>query len=282
MMKIIVLALSLGLASAGCPNACAGHGTCDAIDTCTCYLEVDSTHAMFTGADCSRYTCPRGTSWSTAKSGSNWQHVENVECSDMGICDRSTGECACFEGFEGSSCQRSKCPNGCSGHGTCRSNRDFALDFSEAITLQQNQPGSVAFYDYFLVQYENAWDSGMNYGCLCDIGFRGPDCSLQECSTYMDPMDEDLCDQYQNFDGKADGSGNTVSVTQWHTLRASKNSFGYYNPINNNITGAGYPCSGAPSGAPCSARGNCDYSTGQCKCFPGFSGVDCAEVQEFS
>merc|ERR1712054_663496 len=101
----------------------------------------------------------------------------------------------------------------CSGHGTCRSNRDFALDFSEAITFQQNQPSSTAFYEYFLVQYENAWDSGMNYGCLCDIGFRGPDCSLQECSTYMDPMDEDLCDQYQNFDGKADGSGKTVSDT---------------------------------------------------------------------
>jgi len=283
MMKLLVLSMTLGYAAAGCANGCNGHGTCDALDTCTCYLGNDM-ELMYTGADCSRFTCPRGTSWSTPITGSTWKHQMNVECSDKGLCDRTTGECTCFPGFEGSACQRTACPNGCSGHGTCRSNQDFALDFSEAIFVQQRIQDSIAYYEYFLVQYETAWDAGMNYGCLCDIGWRGPDCSLQECPTYQDPMDEDLCSQYQQFDGKATGAGNTVSVTQWDALRKKSTSvsFGYYNPINNNITGGGYPCGGAPSGMSCSGRGTCDYTQGQCKCFRGFFGPDCADVLSLS
>ena len=30
-----------------------------------------------------------------------------------------TGVCECFPGYEGKACQRSSCPNTCSGHGRC-------------------------------------------------------------------------------------------------------------------------------------------------------------------
>merc|ERR1719372_36991 len=103
-------------------------------------------------------TCPRGKSWSRVKTNSNFDHRDDVECSDGGQCDTSTGECVCYPGFEGSSCQRTVCPNDCSGHGTCRSNQDFAVDFSEAVFKEQDgdsgkikATGVTSYYDYFIV-----------------------------------------------------------------------------------------------------------------------------------
>lgn len=50
-----------------------------------------------------------------------------MECSNKGLCDRSTATCTCFVGYEGTSCQRAICPNDCSGHGVCRTNRELAM-----------------------------------------------------------------------------------------------------------------------------------------------------------
>ena len=88
-----------------------------------------------------------------------YTHVDNVECSDAGMCDRSSGECQCFDGYEGSACQRTSCPNECSGHGVCQSNLMFAEESS--------------------ARYYGAWDSGLQFGCKCDLGYRGNDCSMQ-------------------------------------------------------------------------------------------------------
>ena len=43
------------------------------------------------------------------------------ECSAKGDCDRASGLCTCFPGYEGKACKRASCPGGgtCSGHGVC-------------------------------------------------------------------------------------------------------------------------------------------------------------------
>merc|ERR1711871_1938435 len=42
-----------------------------------------------------------------------------VECSNKGTCDRKTGTCSCFPGYDGVACQRTTCPNNCNDRGTC-------------------------------------------------------------------------------------------------------------------------------------------------------------------
>jgi len=110
---------------------------------------------------------------------------EYRECSNKGTCDRTTGTCACFDGYEGSACQRASCPsnaNGvCSGHGTCQSISDIAHnDFNNIYEL---------------------WDKDATMGCVCDPGYEGPDCSQRMCKYNVDPMykDNNATIRYSNW-----------------------------------------------------------------------------------
>ena len=216
-----IFATAMGTAMASCPNACSGKGECDTNDQCGCYLEgkvlnaagnpnaEDDLKAQFTGADCSLMTCPRGISFTTVASATF--HESSVECSDAGVCDRTTGMCACYEGHEGSACQRTTCPNDCNGHGVCQDNTDFAEDYARAMSVQINTkrytprctvgeaveeatcPRQIShlddYYTTFMATYDDAWDSTLQTGCLCDSGYYGADCSLRECPSNSDPLD---------------------------------------------------------------------------------------------
>eukprot|EP01029_Cantina_marsupialis_P022529 TRINITY_DN54_c0_g1_i1.p1 TRINITY_DN54_c0_g1~~TRINITY_DN54_c0_g1_i1.p1 ORF type:complete len:399 (+),score=115.39 TRINITY_DN54_c0_g1_i1:118-1314(+) len=105
---------------------------------------------------------------------------QKSECSGRGICDRNTGVCGCFDGYTGEACQRTSCPNSCSGHGICQTQKRFSSD-----------------------NYATAYDAEKQMGCLCDAGFRGPDCSLIECPSGADPLFGDLgSDGNQQYFGR--------------------------------------------------------------------------------
>jgi hypothetical protein len=190
-----------------CPNGCSGHGTCNAYDICTC----DAQHQ---GNDCSERTCAFGKAHSDISKGDingdgvvsnsdvivghngivfrygttegfpsmtdsdqnilhNTAH-DYAECSSKGTCDRSTGTCHCFPGYDGVACQRASCPGypaSCSGHGVCK-------------TIKQ-----LAKADYGNI-YE-LWDEDATMGCECDSGYFGADCSLRKCKVGQDPLYED-------------------------------------------------------------------------------------------
>lgn len=104
--------------------------------------------------------CFRGTSWLGPIAGANDMHPV-VECSNRGRCDRKTGACVCVDNYEGLACERISCPNDCSFRGICMSQSQMA-----------EEAGRV---------YSSPWDAEKIWGCVCDIGYRGPDCSLFEC-----------------------------------------------------------------------------------------------------
>jgi hypothetical protein len=150
-----------------CENQCSGHGTCEFNDNCRCYTGIDG-EPEWTGPDCSLRTCPKDFAWVGSVVNSNDLHPW-VECSNKGICDRGTGECQCFTGYEGVACQRTICPDNCNDRGTCWPEKHLASKASRT--------------------YTTPWDAMKHVGCLCDAGYRGPSCDQQECPSGTDPLD---------------------------------------------------------------------------------------------
>ena len=77
------------------------------------------------GADCSERTCPSDAAWFDRATSTDVAH-QDVECSNMGNCDRALGTCDCRPGFQGRACSRLACPNDCSQHGVCQDMGHFA------------------------------------------------------------------------------------------------------------------------------------------------------------
>ena len=160
-----------------CENLCSGHGACNPnTNLCDCHKNILG-EAAYTGHDCSMKTCPRGLAWTPGRgefTGSNNAARPLIECSDRGICNRESGECECFKGYQGIACQRLGCfankINGteCSDRGYCAPMKELAKRMNRT--------------------YDAPWDSLKIWGCVCDPGFRGPACEFRECPTNGDPL----------------------------------------------------------------------------------------------
>merc|ERR1719174_3249094 len=182
----------MGSAIAACPNGCSGNGICGANDKCSCYQN-------WQGPDCSLRTCTYSLAWADTADGTNQAHYY-AECSNKGVCDRKTGECKCFDGYEGKGCRRSTCPEGCSGHGTCEYIDELAVDFynrrggpvnaataatSAALSNYVTDSDSSRSFTGFLYQL---WDAQKIQGCKCDLGYSGPDCAGRTAPKGDDPL----------------------------------------------------------------------------------------------
>ena len=132
---------------------------------------------------------PTGGHW--VGSNDNTLHQAS-ECSNRGSCDSTTGKCKCFVGFGGEACQRTTCPNDCSGHGTCQDEFHFRAD-ADLLAIT-----TVPGYGSVTPTYVDAFDAHRQMGCKCDEGYRGPDCSLIECPSGNDPLSTDPITEQRN------------------------------------------------------------------------------------
>ncbi|KAG7396510.1 hypothetical protein PHYBOEH_002163 [Phytophthora boehmeriae] len=234
-------------------NNCNGNGRCNSQSkTCECFqgFGASTDIAEYRSPDCSLRTCPAGPSWNDIPTSATTAHSK-TECSSAGFCDRSLGTCSCYSGFEGAACQRSSCPNGCSGHGQC-------ISMSEMAAATNAFPLSPAT-TYGGDVTATTWDQDRIYGCLCDSSWPvglgagesqqsqwfGPDCSMLHCPSGDDPM----------------------------TAVVETNCVGVTAPGGGGVGGTDNLCH-----VDCSNRGICDYSSGECSCFPGFYGSNCASL----
>ena len=191
---------------APCPNMCNGNGKCKSpYGTCECL------HG-YIGSDCSERVCPKGEAWwseidtSTVNGDDDIALSEqevhvSAECSNRGICNRKTGQCKCQDGFQGNACERFTCPNNCNLKGRCVSLRVLAhmQDPGSTPILQdsclsdkicQNEDCTIRDYSkcFQTFKYAMPWDSDKIYGCYCDEGYSGYDCSIRDCPSGDNPL----------------------------------------------------------------------------------------------
>lgn len=199
MMFLVVLLAIVATARAGCDNMCSGHGTCGLNGVCTCYDNWGLGMSHDSG-DCSERICPFEFSWVDTPDEIGAHH-KYTECASKGICNRETAQCECFAGYEGKACQRTTCPNDCSGHGQCEYIENLGFknspwDYETAAARDANDEiiSSASFYDKgrgttFDYHY---WDKTKTRGCVCDPEWADSDCSKRMCAHGNDVMDHRL------------------------------------------------------------------------------------------
>lgn len=139
------MVLAAALAQGHCPHQCSGHGRCGEVSRCECFT-------TWAGGDCSQRAyieqatrsakwcygvrlsdahsslpsagrfgllpfdiagkCPTGSAWADIAIGTDIAHQPSL-CSNRGICETTTGQCKCMEGYEGLGCSRSELPPLC-------------------------------------------------------------------------------------------------------------------------------------------------------------------------
>jgi hypothetical protein len=208
--RVIFFAAMVASVSANCDNNCSGHGTCLTDDVCKCYDNWGNGLSHDSG-DCSDRICPFELAWVDTPN-RNGRHHKYAECAGRGICNRESGECQCFDGYDGKGCQRTTCPNDCSGHGTCEYIEDMSIP--EAWAVYTKTESSVKTFDY------NNWDEGKIRGCVCDATYGDIDCSKRMCPYANDVLDvrDDLLVstkyQVQQLNFQASDAAQTASAAE--------------------------------------------------------------------
>jgi len=160
-------------AGSDCPNGCSGHGQCST-NGCVCYRNWGNGDEE--GGACDTRICPEEIAWVDTPRGENSAH-RLAECAGRGVCDRETGDCVCFPGYEGKGCKRSSCPNGCSGHGTCEYLAEMRNDLGDDFKWT----GSKSTRNQYDFEFPLLWDAHKTRGCVCDPKYTGVDCSIRMC-----------------------------------------------------------------------------------------------------
>jgi len=193
MIRATIFILTASAVNAACDNQCSGHGECMVDDVCNCH-DNWGIGMSYDSGDCSDRICPFEIAWvdKPTEFGAGdkaWNNFHGYsECSGKGICDRKSGLCECFDGYEGKACKRTSCPNDCSGHGTCEYIEDLGFGVTWNQYTEYDFKTDLKEFPYF------GWDNHKTRGCVCDSQYADVDCSKRMC-----PHGTDVLDLHENL-----------------------------------------------------------------------------------
>jgi len=170
-----LLPLVRAATTTACPGDCSGHGMCNSATThCDCY-------AGYMGHACDLRACPTGIRWIGMASGTDTLHETLVECSGVGKCDRRSGLCKCSLPYSGRGCERVGCPDTSTGLTPCNGN-GMCVSLKQLASIKDD----IHFFNTYT--YNSLWDAEKLWGCVCDYGYTGNDCSQRTCPMGDDPL----------------------------------------------------------------------------------------------
>lgn len=279
---------SLGYACSSFNN-CNYQGDCDTSKSiCKCYdgfgSDKDKLYAVSNdfAIDCSSLACPLGQAFSAFPLDTSTDATVNhdmhrmLECSGIGTCNRANGKCECPPGFTGGACEKMECINQCSNRGVCTSINRLSRLVSIENSLQPTKDNLAFLNKHYgtsalplqtlSYRYNNNvgvmglskvnWDSDFGSTCVCDSSWL---VGLGENQVQLGEYFGTYC-QYRRCP-----SGDDPSTPE--------NELDCHNKSQTSGTGIGSV--GNLCHIDCSNQGTCDYTTGTCKCYPGYAGAAC-------
>lgn len=251
-------------------NYCNGNGRCNYADsTCGCFEGYgtwwDKLKAVSDDfqPDCSSKACPVGPAFGKLSKNVTLGLHGEIECSNVGTCDRTTGMCQCFPGFEGEACSKQGCPRPkgdpnkpiCSNRGRCKPMSRLAID-AAALPLSTSSQTYTAEYQN---GSKSSWDANMAHGCVCDSGWP---VGLTSGTTQLSEYFGAAC-EFRRCPSGDDPTTLTVNETNCEGLSQTGG-------LTSEVGAAGNLCH-----IDCSNKGRCNFSVGECECYEGFYGPAC-------
>lgn len=180
--------------------------------------------------------------------------------------------CRCDRGYRGANCALIECPS-----------NDDPLD--DKCSKEEDE------YTVENFQIQKFAATGAAGWSAAYVDSTSPEQESDKCNTAANIADKAKCEAVKGpFGGTCkfiaekikSGEGDTFTqaarceqVGDWTNHAPGDKNSHFYN-------GKVYACFGAMAGMDCSGRGICDYSTGQCACFSGYSGTSCAKIEELT
>lgn len=270
---------------------CSGRGACDvATGNCQC-------DEGYEGVACQRQACPGNCNGHGRCMNMREAAVAGGYAYDLWDA-RKNQVCVCDRGYSGIDCTQRLCPRGDDPIGGAGTNEVQYVDVGCGGGLTPNtvagffrlnvtdyygftwQTGMVPFFDVDATPASNRWTATEAAGNLTAALQALPNDVMKDAVvTAVDTVSGSAGTRF-SITFPTVGDYAAVAIDKFYTYASDTGGCSAFTAVGetNSVNVVGVTTGGTSSELEeCSGRGLCDYTTGVCKCFAGYTGVECSQ-----